>query len=145
MADTDPYGDGTDPLEETVATPERLGAVATVIDVGVFTYVGSLLFGDPIFGAGVGLLVGVGTYLFLPYFLYAELLEDFEAELESRAGAPARGFHRTAGGIALAAGGIVLLAWRIASSDVLAGAGVLLVVVAVLYAVLSRTMPRPPF
>lgn len=48
---------------------ELIGIGSLVINVVVFTLVGALVLDDPIYGGIAGLFGGVGTYLFLPWFL----------------------------------------------------------------------------
>lgn len=139
MSDADSYGTD-DPFADSHLTPERIAAVAGAFDVPVFAYVAYLLFEAPAFGVLVGVLVGGGTYLFLPYFMYAEA--DGAAERTDASTEPDRGFHRTAAGLALAPAGILLLAWRFASDDVLVGVAAVAVIAAVIYAALSRLVPR---
>ncbi|WP_254767075.1 hypothetical protein [Salinilacihabitans rarus] len=140
MSDADSYG-SDEPFADSLLTPEHIAAVAGAFDVPVFAYVAYLLFEEPAFGALVGLLVGGGTYLFLPYFMYAEAADD-AAERTRTSTRPDRGFHRTAAGLALAPAGILLLAWRFASDDVLVGVAAVVVIAAVVYAALSRVVPR---
>lgn len=129
-----------DPFEDGPLTPERLGIAAGAMDAAVFTYLGHVLFEDPAFGALVGGIVGLGMYLFLPSVLTAETGDG----VEERGGATAGGFHRPAAGFALGSGGIVLLATRFASVDLLTGAAAVVVLVAIEYGVVSRLLPRAP-
>ncbi|WP_254837764.1 hypothetical protein [Natronomonas marina] len=93
-----------DPLDDGVITPERLGQLALVGNVPIFAYLGRLLFEDVLFGGVVGLLVGVGTLLHLPYFLYRSTPTAADVD-----GAYAR---RGAAGMALDAGGVVAFGSR---------------------------------
>lgn len=96
-----------DPFDDAVVTPERLGVAMFLLMVPLFGYLGLVLFDDVAFGGVVGLAVGAGTFVMLPYFMYGQ------------AGA-ARGIDtagtdysaRGAAGMALANAGIIALAMR---------------------------------
>lgn len=144
MSETTSRESGDDPFEDSTLTPERIAIVAGAMDVPVFAYLGHVLFEDLLFGALVGVLVGLGTSLFLPFFLHAEARDGLEGRDDATGGGRTGGLHRTAAGLALAPAGILLLAWRFVSADLLVGAAGVLVLVAIEYAVLSRTLPRVP-
>jgi hypothetical protein len=109
---------------DSVLAPERLGQVAFVLMVPVFAYLGYVLFDDLLFGGLVGLLVGAGIFLFLPYFIYREVVQKGNAtDID---GGYAR---RAAVGIGLASGGMVAIAMRF----VFEGALLLPFAVAILY------------
>lgn len=96
-----------DPFEGAAVTPERLGGVAFLLTVPVFGYLGLLLFDDVAFGGIVGLAVGAGTFLMLPYFMYGSAartqgLDPSGLDYTSRGAA----------GMALANAGIIALAMR---------------------------------
>ncbi|WP_226005101.1 hypothetical protein [Natrinema salinisoli] len=122
-------------------SPDLIAAVAGVVDVPVFAYLGLLLFDDLAFGAVVGVLVGLGTYLFLP----AAIADDEDRGPDETppvdATHPLRGFHRTAAGLALPPTGILLFAWRLVSDALLVGVLATLVVVAVIYVSLAVLLP----
>lgn len=95
--------------DEGPITPERLGQIALVAQVPVFAYLGHLLFDAVLFGGVAGLLVGAGTLLHLPYFVYRSAdTGDGAAALEGG------GDRRAAAGLALEAAGIVALGGRFA-------------------------------
>jgi hypothetical protein len=109
---------------DSVLAPERLGQAAFVLMIPVFAYLGYVLFDDLLFGGLVGLLVGGGTFLYLPYFIYREIVRKGNvADVE---GGYAR---RAAVGIGLASGGLVAIAMRF----VFEGAILLPFAVAILY------------
>ncbi|WP_211693287.1 hypothetical protein [Natronomonas halophila] len=109
---------------ESVLAPERLGQAAFVLMVPVFAYLGYVLFDDLLFGGLIGLLVGSGTFLYLPYFIYREAVQQGNAT-------DVDGDHtrRAAVGIGLASGGMVAIAMRF----VFEGAYVLPFAVAIIY------------
>jgi len=57
---------GAESVDEGGLSPALLGIGVGVVDVAVFAYLGLELVDDPVFGAFVGLVLGIGTYLFLP-------------------------------------------------------------------------------
>ncbi|MEF8806489.1 hypothetical protein [Natronomonas sp.] len=95
------------PFDESVLPPERLGQAAFVLTVPVFAYLGHLVFDDLLFGGLVGLVVGSGTFLHLPYFMYREA-----AMRGDTSGFDGRHARRAALGMGLAGGGMVALAGR---------------------------------
>lgn len=109
---------------DSVLAPERLGQAAFVLMVPVFAYLGYVLFDDLLFGGLIGLLVGGGTFLYLPYFIYREAVQQGNAT-------DVDGDHtrRAAVGIGLASGGLVAIAMRF----VFEGAYVLPFAVAIIY------------
>ncbi|WP_336135918.1 hypothetical protein [Natronomonas amylolytica] len=96
-----------DPFDESVLPPERLGQAAFVLTVPVFAYLGHLVFDDLLFGGLVGLVVGSGTFLYLPYFMYREAAARGDAS-----GFDGGHARRAAVGMGLASGGMVALAGR---------------------------------
>lgn len=141
MTDANAVEGDEDPFEGSPLTPDRIALAAGAMDVPVFAFLGHTLFEDPIFGAIVGLLVGGGIYLFLPSFLSGDLEGGEDSRDATGEPGTGGGFHRLAAGLALAPAGIVLLAWRFASEDVLTGAAGVLVLAAIAYVVLSRVLP----
>ncbi|MFT4882944.1 MAG: hypothetical protein ACI8U4_000441 [Natronomonas sp.] len=96
-----------DPFEGSVLPPERLGQAAFVLTVPVFAYLGYLVFDDLLFGGLVGLVVGSGTFLYLPYFMYREAARRGDAS-----GFDGGYARRAAFGMGLASAGMVALAGR---------------------------------
>lgn len=125
------------PYEGTVVTPERLGGAVFLLIVPVFGYLGIVLFDDVLFGGVVGLAVGAGTFLFLPYFVYGAAVEDGGID------PPSTNYSgRAAAGMALSNAGIVALAMRF----VFEGAFLLPLAVGALFAVgeyfvMDRVLP----
>lgn len=96
-----------DPYDESVVTPQRIAQLSFVFMVPIFAYLGYLLFDDLLFGGIVGLIVGGGQYLYLPYFMYRGAAE--RGDVSNLDGGYVR---RAAAGIGLAGGGMVALAAR---------------------------------
>lgn len=92
---------------ESVLAPERLGQAAFVLMVPVFAYLGYTLFDDLLFGGLVGLIIGAGTFLYLPYFIYREAVQ--QGSVTDVDGDHTR---RAAVGLGLASGGMVAIAMR---------------------------------
>lgn len=98
-----------DPFAESVLTPERLGFGVFVLTVPAFAVLGNTLFADVLFGGLVGIVLGVGTMLYLPYFLRRSVVERGDGS----AAAMADGYVRkAAAGMALSVGGFVALSGR---------------------------------
>ncbi|MDS0475889.1 hypothetical protein [Natrinema sp. 1APR25-10V2] len=122
--------------------PLQLIALGTgAIDVPVFAYVSLTLFDDPVFGAFVGLVVGLGMYLLLPEIMADDGAADDEAT-PTDVGTRLRGFHRTAAGLALPPAGIMLFGWRFVSDSVLVGTLVATLIAAVIYVSLAVLLPQ---
>ncbi len=125
-------------FEDTPLTPTRIGLIACVGDIVIFTVLGFVAFEDPALGALAGILVGVGVYQFLPIFLQTENFEDMEA----KSGSPVRRFHRVAAGLGLSAAGIIVFGWGIAEADLAIGIPAALVLAAVIYLVAGFVIPN---
>ncbi|WP_254762745.1 hypothetical protein [Natrinema marinum] len=126
--------DGGPPLELIA-----LGVGAT--DVPVFAYVSLVLFDDLLFGAVVGLVIGLGMYLLLPKVM-ADESEAGDEVPSADVGTRLRGFHRTAAGLALPPAGIVLFGWRFVSETLLTGLLLALLAAAVIYLSLAVLLPQ---
>ena len=98
-----------DPFAESAATPERVGLAAFALTVPVFASLGDTLFGDVLFGGLVGVVLGAGTPLELPYFLRRAAVEEGDPSADAMAGDHAR---RAARGMSLTVGGFVALSGR---------------------------------
>jgi len=127
-----------DPFEGSAVTPERIGQVIFVTSVPMFAYLGHLLFDDVLFGGLVGLLVGAGEFLFVPYVIRAGAENEAIADtLETDH------VRRAAIGLPLASGGMVAFAGRFVVEGyiLLFAAAVLYILIA--YVVLDRVLPGP--
>ncbi|ELY84732.1 hypothetical protein [Natrinema altunense] len=122
-------------------SPELIGAGIGVLALPVFGYLGLVLFGQPIFGAFVGLVIGLGISLAFPAFVEANDRGDLETTPEPP-GDRLRRFHRTAAGLALPPAGILLFAWRFVNENVLLGALATAVIGVAIYAPLAVLLPR---
>lgn len=98
-----------DPFAESAVTPERIGLAAFALTVPAFAYLGDTLFDDVLFGGLVGLVLGAGTLLYLPYFLRRSVIEAGDASADAMEGDYVR---RAAWGMALTVGGFVALSGR---------------------------------
>jgi hypothetical protein len=115
-----------------------LGGGMAVVQVVAFTAVGALALDSVLYGAIAGLCSGVGTYLFVPWFLalQADQNESIEeigfAEAASRAEEDTRmavfGFGLDVGSVMMLTAGFSLPA-----ADPLFGAGVVLATVLTVY------------
>ncbi|SEW23537.1 hypothetical protein [Natrinema salifodinae] len=129
---------------EAGLSPNLIALAVGAVDVPVFAYVGLVLFGEAAFGAAVGLVIGLGMYLFLPAVIAddqasADDGDEFEPIAPSER---VRTFHRTAAGLALPPAGILLLTWRFVSDSLLIGVLVTLVLTTVIYLSLAVLLPR---
>lgn len=128
-----------DPFEQTVLTPERLGYASFALVVPVFAYLGYTLFDDLLFGGVLGIGIGAGTFLYLPYFVRRSVIEEGDASAAAMADTYV---GKAAVGMALSAGGILAFAARF----VFEGAFLLPLLVGaiaavVVYAPLSYSLP----
>lgn len=119
--------------------PEVSGNMILGIAVGsalmnftVLTVLGLVLFEDIVFGVVVGLFMGVGSYFFIPWLL---LNQAEEPQLSDGAGdliQTANDFQKGALGLAMEAGGIVMvIAWFVeedATFSIAAGIAALLAI-----------------
>ncbi|PCR92121.1 hypothetical protein [Natrinema ejinorense] len=119
-----------------------IGIGAGILDVPAFAYLGLLLFDDLVFGAFVGLLVGLGTYLFLPVAMADDGTHTSEETPPMDTSHPLRRFHRAAAGLALMPAGILLFAWGFVSQTLLLGVLATSVIAAVIYVSLAVLLPR---
>jgi len=124
------------PFADSVVTPERIGQVALLGNVFVFAYLGNVLFEDVLFGGIAGLLVGLGTLLHLPYFMYRSAAEggDFT-------GVDGEYTRRAAAGLALDAAGIIALAGQFVVDGYLVPLAVAATVAVVVYLPLQYALP----
>ncbi|OLZ42165.1 hypothetical protein A6E15_14830 [Natrinema saccharevitans] len=129
------------PTDDGGRSPELIGAGIGVLELPVFGYLGFVLFGQPVFGAFVGLVVGLGTYLSFPALVADDDPSDVEMTPEP-VGDRLRRFHRTAAGLALPPAGILLLAWRFVNENVLLGTLATAVIGLAIYAPLAVLLPR---
>ena len=121
--------------------PLRLIALgAGAIDVPVFAYVSLVLFDDPVFGAFVGLVAGLGMYLLLPEIMADDGAADEVPSVD--VGTRLRGFHRTAAGLALPPAAVLLFGWRFVSENLLVGLLVALLIATVIYVSLAVLLPQ---
>lgn len=137
----DALGGESDSADGAERTARLIGIGVAVVDVPVFAYVCLLLFGEPGFGAAVGLVTGVGTYLFLPAAIVDDRGRTDDGADPTDVGARLRRLHRTAAGLALLPAGILLLSWRFVSENLLTGALATLVIAAVIYLSLAVLLP----
>lgn len=126
-----PYADGA-------VTPERIGQVAFLVMVPVFAYLGVLLFDDVLFGGVVGLLVGAGEFLFMPYVLYRGTETDGDLTLVERSHV-----RRATVGFPLASAGMVALAGRFVVDGFVVPLAVAGTFAAVSYLLMDRFLPDP--
>lgn len=138
---TDSRDGNRDAADEAQGSPELIAIAAGVVDVPVFAYLGLLLWEDPVFGAFVGIVIGLGTYLSLPAIVAANGEQGPDEPSPTDATHPLRGFHRTAAGLALPPAGILLVAWRFVSDTLLLGVLATAVVAAVIYVSLAVLLP----
>lgn len=128
-----------DPFAESTITPERIGLAAFVMMVPVFAYLGYTLFEDVLFGGLVGIALGAGTLLYLPYFLRRSVIEQGDASADAMAGDYVR---RAAAGMALSVGGFVALAGRfVLEAELLRPLLVGAVVAVLVYVPISYALP----
>jgi hypothetical protein len=129
-------------FDDTVVTPERIGQIALVGHAAVFASMGHLLFADVPFGGIVGLMVGLGTLLHLPYVMWRSGAD------EGSAAGPGVDARRGTAGVALDGAGIVAFGARFvleaAHASLLVGVLAGLVAYVPLHAVLVRTTPKGP-
>lgn len=111
----------TDTFEDGPLSPTLFGAMAGGFDIVVFTIIGRMTFGDPVLGGIAGLLVGLGVFLFLPLFMLSSESGGLEAMAPADDGAPLRGFHRLAAGLACSAAGLLVFTWGFIESDLVVG------------------------
>ncbi|WP_254527772.1 hypothetical protein [Natrinema gelatinilyticum] len=132
----------SDSLDEGGPSPQLIALGAGIVDVPIFAYVSLELFGDPTFGAFVGLLLGLGTYLFLPAMIADEEDRDADDLEPTDVGTRLRSFHRTAAGLALPPAAVVLFGWRFVSETLFLGFLLALVIAVVIYLSLAVLLPR---
>ncbi|WP_254522118.1 hypothetical protein [Natrinema caseinilyticum] len=132
----------SDSRDEGGLSPQLIALGAGIVDVPVFAYVSLVLFGDPVFGAFVGLLLGLGTYLFLPAVIADEEERDADDLEPTDVGTRLRGFHRTAAGLALPPAALALFGWRFVSETLSLGFLLALVIAVVIYLSLAVLLPR---
>lgn len=121
---------------------DLIAAVAGIVEVPVFAYLGLLLFSDLAFGSVVGVLVGLGTYLSLPAFAAGDDERSDATATPVDIGDQLRQFHRTAAGLALPPAGILLLTWRLVPNTSLVGLLVIPVITAVIYVSFVVVLPQ---
>ena len=99
---------------EGFVTPDRLGWLILLTFPPIYAVPAHFAFDAPLFGALVGLSMGLGVKLFLPYFMPA-------SPAERAADTPNYGgdVRRTAAGIGLFAGGFVLFNARLVAEGLL--------------------------
>ncbi|AFO55424.1 MULTISPECIES: hypothetical protein [Natrinema] len=127
--------------EDGRLSPDLIGLAAGAFDVPVFAYLGQQLFGDVAFGAAVGLIVGLGLFLSFPAFL----ADDERSEPTTAPTAVddrLRQFHRTAAGLALPPAGILLIAWRFVSENLLLGVLATAIIAMAIYLPLAVLLPQ---
>lgn len=139
---TDSHGTQSDSSNDEQLSPELIGIAAGAVDVPVFAYVALQLFGNPVFGAFVGFVVGLGTYLFLPAVMADDRDGDSDEFEPTDVRTRLRGFHRTAAGLALPPAGIMLFAWRFVSENILLGILITTVIALAIYVPLAVLLPR---
>ncbi|QLG50145.1 hypothetical protein [Natrinema halophilum] len=132
----------SDSLDEGGVSPRLIALGAGIVDVPVFAYVSLELFDNPSFGAFVGLVVGLGTFLFLPAVITDDDERDVDDLEPTNVGTRLRGFHRAAAGLALPPAGIALFGWRFVSENLLLGILVALVIAVAIYFPLAVLLPR---
>ncbi|WP_226040121.1 hypothetical protein [Natrinema sp. DC36] len=133
---------GAESVDEGGLSPALLGIGVGVVDVAVFAYLGLELVDDPIFGAFVGLVLGIGTYLFLPGAMAKDRERDTDDLEPVAVGTRVRSFHRTAAGLALPPAGIMLFAWRLINDSLLLGVIGTAVIALAIYVPLAVLLPR---
>lgn len=122
-----------DPLDDGVITPERLGQLALVGNVPIFAYIGHLIFEDVLFGGVVGLLVGVGTLLHLPYFMYRSS--------PAASGTDGEYARRGAAGVAVDAAGIIAFGSRFVVDSAVVALAIGGIVALVVFVPLQYALP----
>ncbi|PGF15708.1 hypothetical protein CP556_05970 [Natrinema sp. CBA1119] len=133
---------GAESVDEGGLSPALLGIGVGVVDVAVFAYLGLELVDDPVFGAFVGLVLGIGTYLFLPGVMARDRERDTDDLEPVTVGTRVRSFHRTAAGLALPPAGIMLFAWRLINDSLLLGVIGTAVIALAIYVPLAVLLPR---
>lgn len=133
---------GTESVDEGGLSPALLGIGVGVVDVAVFAYLGLELVDDPVFGAFVGLVIGIGTYLFLPAVMARDRERDTDDLEPVAVGARVRSFHRTAAGLALPPAAIMLFAWRLINETLLFGLVGTAIIALAIYVPLAVLLPR---
>ncbi|QLD90730.1 hypothetical protein HWV07_17440 [Natronomonas salina] len=128
-----------DPFAESAVTPERIGLAAFATTVPAFAYLGHTLFDDVLFGGLVGIALGSGTLLYLPYILRRSVVEQGDAWAE----AMGDGYvPRAAAGMALTVGGFVALTGRfVVEAELLRPLLVGAVVAVLVYLPISYALP----
>lgn len=139
----DARGTQSDSADDGRGSPQLLGLAVGAVAVPVFAYLGLLLFDELLFGAFVGVVIGLGTYLSFP-----ALLADDDDERSDPTATPVavgdriRQFHRTAAGLALPPAGVLLFGWRFVSENILLGVVVMSVIGLAIYVPLAVLLPR---
>lgn len=101
---------------------------------------GWLLFDDPVFGAAVGVALGVSIYMLLSYMFAQELLA--EGKTPEGLLAPPPGYNRGAAAMALVPVGVVPLVWRAVSDTPEPGILAGMLAGAAVYVAGSRVLPN---
>lgn len=133
---------GAESADDGGLSPALLGIGAGVVDVAVFAYLGLELVDDPVFGAFVGLVLGIGTYLFLPGAMARDRERDTDDLEPVAVGTRVRSFHRTAAGLALPPAGIMLFAWRLINDSLLLGLVGTAIIALAIYVPLAVLLPQ---
>lgn len=133
---------GAESVDEGGLSPALLGIGAGIVDVAVFAYLGLELVDDPVFGAFVGLVLGIGTYMFLPGAMARDREPDTDDLEPVAVGTRVRSFHRTAAGLALPPAGIMLFAWRLINDSLLLGVVGTAIIALAIYVPLAVLLPR---
>lgn len=138
----DARGAQSDSADDGRLSPRLLGLAVGAVDVPVFAYLGLLLFENLPFGAFVGSVIGLGTYLSFPAFVADDDESSDPTATPMAVGEQLRQFHRTAAGLALPPAGILLFGWRFVSANLLLGAAVMSVIALAIYFPLAVLLPR---
>ncbi|WP_222920256.1 hypothetical protein [Natrinema sp. SYSU A 869] len=128
--------------EDGRLSPELIGVAVGVLTVPVFAYLGLELFGDPAFGAFVGLVIGLGIFLSAPAFMADDEEQSDATATPVAIGDRLRQFHRTAAGLALPPAGVLLFSWRLVPGASLLSVLVIPVITAVIYVSLAVLLPQ---
>lgn len=123
------------PDERTV---KRIAIGAAIANLVAFTLVGQFVFLDLAYGLLMGLVTGVGTYLFLPWIMLASNESEVDVGdggVTSRSSMEGVDVGTATIGFALEGGGIMMVVGRFIEDDPLIGAGVGAIGAIALYAV----------
>ena len=141
--ETDDVDDEADanPFEESPLSPTLIGLLGGAFEAVVIAGIGMMVFENVAIAGISGLMVGLGTYLFVPLVLAPGESGDLEELAPPDSDAPLRGFHRLAAGWACGAAGILFFATGFLELEPVVGLPATLTAGVLLYLVLGVALP----